>query len=63
MLKYLKIGTLIKWVIRPGVWAYDKVWGTDMMNCEVCADREKYLNSLPQKAYDKARIWLTNLWK
>ena len=27
MLKYIKIGTLIKWIIRPGVWAYDKVWG------------------------------------
>ncbi len=43
-MKYIKMGTIFKWMIRPAVWAYDQFWGTDMLQCEVCAAREKEMN-------------------
>lgn len=43
-MKFVKMGTIFKWLIRPFVWAYDKVWGTDLLHCEVCAQREKEMN-------------------
>lgn len=51
-LRWLKIGTIFKWSIRPGVWLYDKIWGTDMLQCEVCAAREKAMN-----------LWADNLFQ
>lgn len=38
------MGTIFKYAIRPMVWSYDKFWGTDMLQCEVCAAREKEMN-------------------
>ncbi len=44
MIKHIKIGTWFKYLIRPAVWLYDKIWGTDMLFCTVCAEREKKWN-------------------
>ena len=43
-MKYIKVGTWLKYTIRPAVWLYDKIWGSDLMQCEVCAERERVLN-------------------
>lgn len=42
--KHIKIGTWFKWLIRPMVWSYDFVWGTDLLQCEVCKKREQEMN-------------------
>jgi hypothetical protein len=58
-LRWVKLGTIFKWSIRPAVWLYDKTWGTDMLMCEVCAAREVEMNLWAQKALDKLKKRLT----
>lgn len=59
-IKWIKLGTVFKWSIRPAVWAYDKVWGTDMMDCEVCAARQQVMNLWADNWFQAARKWLTH---
>lgn len=40
----IPVGTIFKWILRPFVWSYDLFWGTDLMFCDVCKEREKQLN-------------------
>lgn len=58
-LKWIKIGTIFKWSIRPMVWAYDKVWGTDMLQCEVCHKRELVMNLWADNAFQWVKNALT----
>lgn len=58
-LQWIKLGTIFKYAIRPAVWAYDKVWGTDMMSCEVCHAREQAMNLWADEAFQYLRNTLT----
>lgn len=58
-LKWVKVGTVFKWAIRPFVWLYDKTWGTDMLACEVCAAREAEMNLWADNMLQRIRLRLT----
>lgn len=58
-LKWVKLGTIFKWTIRPAVWAYDKAWGTDMLSCEVCHQRQIDMDLWADNLFQKAINALT----
>ncbi len=44
MTKKIGLGTLVKAVLKPFVYVFDKVFKADLKNCDKCGCRERYLN-------------------
>lgn len=42
---WIGLGTIIKWWIRPFVWAFDKVACSDYLHCEKCERRRQRLDA------------------